>query len=133
LINVAIAEKNYRFLLPPSRKEFRRRSLPCSLRAFPFHLEYAERAASGGQFARLDEYGLASRLSYALWSSTPDDELMNLATRGELRKNFQAQSRCVALAITTAIIGMSGCSAIASHGCREFSDRKRAPDRRAGA
>lgn len=33
----------------------------------------------------LSDYELASRLSYFLWSSTPDDELLDLASRGELR------------------------------------------------
>ena len=32
------------------------------------------------------DYELASRLSYFLWSSMPDDELFRLAERGELRK-----------------------------------------------
>lgn len=58
---------------------------------FLFHLETAEPAANGETVARLDEYSLASRLSYALWSSLPDDELAELAARGELRKNFRAQ------------------------------------------
>ena len=39
----------------------------------------------------IDEYSLASRLSYFLWSSMPDDELLNLAGKGELRKNLDAQ------------------------------------------
>lgn len=34
----------------------------------------------------LDDYAIASRLSYFLWSSLPDDELTALAARGELRK-----------------------------------------------
>ncbi len=58
---------------------------------FLFHLETAEPAKAGEATARLDEYSLASRLSYALWSSLPDDELTQLASRGELRKNFRAQ------------------------------------------
>jgi len=58
---------------------------------FLFHLETAEPAAAGEKTARLDEYSLASRLSYALWSSLPDDELTQLAARGELRKNFRTQ------------------------------------------
>jgi hypothetical protein len=41
----------------------------------------------------IDEFALASRLSYFLWSSTPDDELLNLAAQGELRKNLEAQVR----------------------------------------
>ena len=34
----------------------------------------------------LDDYALASRLSYFLWSTTPDDALINLANKGELHK-----------------------------------------------
>src|SRR5262249_17852986 len=34
----------------------------------------------------LDEHGLASRLSYFLWSSMPDDELMRVADEGRLRR-----------------------------------------------
>ncbi|MEM9016439.1 MAG: DUF1587 domain-containing protein, partial [Verrucomicrobiota bacterium] len=33
----------------------------------------------------IDEYSLASRLSYFLWSSVPDEELMRLAGEGKLR------------------------------------------------
>ncbi len=58
---------------------------------FLFHLETAEPAPASQPVARLDEYTLASRLSYALWSSMPDDELTALAARGGLRQNFQAQ------------------------------------------
>ncbi|MFK5924175.1 MAG: DUF1592 domain-containing protein [Verrucomicrobiota bacterium] len=39
----------------------------------------------------VDEYALASRLSYFLWSTMPDDELLNMAERGALRKNLDAQ------------------------------------------
>ena len=35
---------------------------------------------------RLDDYALASRLSYFLWNSEPDDALRALAARGELRR-----------------------------------------------
>jgi hypothetical protein len=41
--------------------------------------------------ALVDEYSLASRLSYFLWSSMPDDELFQLASAGMLRKNLAAQ------------------------------------------
>jgi len=41
--------------------------------------------------ALVDEFTLASRLSYFLWSSCPDDELLNLASKGELRKNLKPQ------------------------------------------
>ncbi|HMP07967.1 MAG TPA: DUF1592 domain-containing protein, partial [Lacipirellulaceae bacterium] len=39
----------------------------------------------------VDQYALASRLSYLLWSSMPDDELFRLAAVGTLRDNLPAQ------------------------------------------
>ena len=39
----------------------------------------------------IGEYELASRLSYFLWNSMPDDELLALAGKGELRKNLPNQ------------------------------------------
>jgi hypothetical protein len=58
---------------------------------FLFREERAEskRLAQGQPF--VDEYSLASRLSYFLWSSMPDAELFRLAAAGELRKNLSAQ------------------------------------------
>ncbi len=41
--------------------------------------------------ALVDEYTLASRLSYFLWSTMPDDELIRLASDGQLRSNLNAQ------------------------------------------
>jgi mono/diheme cytochrome c family protein len=41
----------------------------------------------------LDEYALASRLSYLLWLSLPDDELTGLAAKGRLRKELPRQLR----------------------------------------
>jgi hypothetical protein len=42
---------------------------------------------------KLDDYALASRLSYFLWSTMPDDELMRLAASGGLKdsKKLRAQ------------------------------------------
>ncbi len=39
----------------------------------------------------VDEYTLASRLSYLLWSTMPDENLFDLARRGELRKGLRAE------------------------------------------
>jgi hypothetical protein len=41
----------------------------------------------------IDEYQLAARLSYFLWSTAPDDELTELAAKGELSANLEAQVR----------------------------------------
>jgi mono/diheme cytochrome c family protein len=47
---------------------------------------------SGGQaYALVDEYALASRLSYFFWSSMPDQDLFAQAAAGTLRKNLSAQ------------------------------------------
>jgi hypothetical protein len=41
----------------------------------------------------VNEFALASRLSYFLWSSMPDDALLAEAQRGTLRRNLDAQVR----------------------------------------
>ena len=60
---------------------------------FVFRVEETEAEVSGPIPAQslLDEYALASRLSYFLWSTMPDDELFRLAERHELRENLAAQ------------------------------------------
>jgi Protein of unknown function (DUF1592)/Protein of unknown function (DUF1588)/Protein of unknown function (DUF1587)/Protein of unknown function (DUF1585)/Protein of unknown function (DUF1595)/Planctomycete cytochrome C len=58
---------------------------------FLFRVEGAETVAAGKLSAPIDEFSLASRLSYFLWSTMPDDELTALAARGELRKELKAQ------------------------------------------
>ena len=57
----------------------------CSPR-FLFRWELDPKAAAGGGIRDLDDYEVASRLSYFLWSSMPDAELFALAAKGELRK-----------------------------------------------
>jgi hypothetical protein len=46
---------------------------------------------SAGMHPLVDEYALASRLSYLLWSSMPDEELFRLAGEKKLRANLAAQ------------------------------------------
>ena len=58
---------------------------------FLFRTEEGEPASSDEAYPLVDEYSLASRLSYFLWSSMPDGELFGLAAKGELRKNLPAQ------------------------------------------
>ena len=53
--------------------------------------EEAVDPASSGRFPLVDEYSLASRLSYFLWSSMPDEELIRLAGEHKLRANLDAQ------------------------------------------
>jgi hypothetical protein len=63
--------------------------------ASPRFLFLMEESAPGTSpadpWSQIDEYSLASRLSYFLWATMPDDELIRLAARGELRKNLTAQ------------------------------------------
>ncbi|MEM1442335.1 MAG: DUF1592 domain-containing protein, partial [Verrucomicrobiota bacterium] len=44
-----------------------------------------------GRVVPIDEYALASRLSYFLWSSAPDEELLRLAGEGRLRVELRQQ------------------------------------------
>ena len=53
---------------------------------FIFRPEFADLATDDLGRRDLDGYELASRLSYALWSTMPDDELFELAESGELIK-----------------------------------------------
>ncbi|MCB1211459.1 MAG: DUF1592 domain-containing protein, partial [Verrucomicrobiales bacterium] len=58
---------------------------------FLFRAEIQPEPDNAGKIVPLDEYALASRLSYFLWSSLPDEELMELARKGELRENLDEQ------------------------------------------
>ncbi len=58
---------------------------------FIFRIEDAVDEPADQPYPLVDEYALASRLSYLLWSTMPDDELSDLAERGELRANLAAQ------------------------------------------
>lgn len=62
----------------------------CSPR-FLMHMENTAESSEPNDFPLLDEYTLASRLSYLLWSTMPDQELTDLASRGELRANLESQ------------------------------------------
>ena len=60
----------------------------------PHFLFMVERDPADGEDVRLlDEHELATRMSYFLWSSIPDDELFEYAGRGTLRANLEAQVR----------------------------------------
>ena len=53
---------------------------------FLFRIEADPRGVAPGATYRLSDIELASRLSFFLWSSIPDDELLNVAVRGTLRQ-----------------------------------------------
>jgi hypothetical protein len=59
--------------------------------SFLFRIEQDPAGAEQGSIHPINEYELATRLSYFLWSSMPDEELFGLAERGELRANLDAQ------------------------------------------
>jgi len=74
---------------------------------FVFRFEPIPDNVAPGQNYRLSDLQLASRLSYFLWSSAPDDELLNVASQNKLKdpvvlqqqvKRMLADSRSEALA-----------------------------------
>jgi hypothetical protein len=62
---------------------------------FLFRIERDPAGAAPGTIHPVSDLELASRLSYFLWSSMPDDELLDLASEGRLRQPgvLQAQVR----------------------------------------
>jgi len=63
--------------------------------AFLYRVEVEPAALAEGGIYRLSDLELASRLSFFLWSSMPDDELLDLAIKGRLSdpKVFEQQTR----------------------------------------
>jgi hypothetical protein len=51
---------------------------------FLFRLEFDPPGAKPGEVYRVNTFDLASRLSFFLWSSIPDDRLLEIAARGQL-------------------------------------------------
>jgi hypothetical protein len=58
---------------------------------FLFRVEMQPEPNNPNKIVPLDEYSLASRLSFFLWGSVPDDELLSLAFNTKLRENLSAQ------------------------------------------
>ena len=53
---------------------------------FLFHIEREPSGVAPGSAYAIDDFELASRMSFYLWSSIPDEELLDLAARSELRQ-----------------------------------------------
>ena len=73
---------------------------------FLFRIERDARPAGGQNAYRLTDFEIASRLSFFLWSSIPDDDLLAVAGRGQLKtpsvlrtqaQRMLADSRSIAL------------------------------------
>jgi hypothetical protein len=62
---------------------------------FVFRFERDPAALAAGTAHRLNDFELASRLSFFLWSSIPDDELLGVAEQGKLHdpKTLEQQTR----------------------------------------
>jgi len=60
---------------------------------FLFREELDPGSGSGSGVHPVSEFALASRLSYFLWSTMPDEALFHLAARGGLRAQLEAQVR----------------------------------------
>ena len=62
---------------------------------FVFRTEAPPSRLRAGQAYRINDLELASRLAFFLWSTTPDDQLIDLASRGQLSnpKVLEAQVR----------------------------------------
>ncbi len=89
---LAIAERVYK--LPGKRFEEGIAQAMVAVLASPrfvFRIESVEPGQPAKSSALIDEYALASRLSYFLWSTMPDDELFALAEARKLRAELPNQ------------------------------------------
>jgi hypothetical protein len=59
---------------------------------FLFRVELGEIDSGNGARLRYSNYELATRLSYALWNTTPDEALLAAAESGELSAELEAQA-----------------------------------------
>ena len=59
--------------------------------SFIFRSEVQAEPDNPSKVVPIDQYALASRLSYFLWSSAPDEGLLDLAAKGKLRENLRGQ------------------------------------------
>jgi hypothetical protein len=59
--------------------------------SFIFRSEVQAEPDNPGKVVPIDQYALASRLSYFLWSSAPDQVLLDLAAKGKLGENLRGQ------------------------------------------
>ncbi|MCZ6890589.1 MAG: DUF1592 domain-containing protein, partial [Gammaproteobacteria bacterium] len=60
---------------------------------FLFRVESEPHDAPPGTVYRISEFELASRLSFFIWSSIPDDELLDAAVRGELSQPLNLEKQ----------------------------------------
>jgi mono/diheme cytochrome c family protein len=60
---------------------------------FLFRMEKSSAGAKPGSIHAVSDLELASRLSFFLWSSIPDEALLRLAEQNKLRPNLEAQVR----------------------------------------
>lgn len=58
---------------------------------FLFRVEEPVKGTEQQAIAPIDDYALATRLSYFLWSTMPDEELFKVAGRGEVRSHLKEQ------------------------------------------
>lgn len=61
--------------------------------AFTYRLEVGDAATKKNGAIKLTQYEIANRLSYALWSTAPDDVLMTAAQKGELSTESQLETQ----------------------------------------
>jgi len=88
---VAIAERSERDGMSFERSIGEALAAMLASPRFLFRAEIQPEPNNPAKIVPVDEFALASRLSYFLWSSCPDDELLALARDGKLRANLRAQ------------------------------------------
>lgn len=64
---------------------------------FLYHQDTVSSSAKAGEIALLDDFAMASRLSYFFWGTMPDAELLDAAATGGLRTETQIRAQATRL------------------------------------
>ncbi|GLR69604.1 DUF1592 domain-containing protein [Agaribacter marinus] len=88
-----LSSPNFLFLVEPQRNEteIASRQEQTSLISNVKSLFMVNSAHASQSTQSIDEYALANRLSYFLWNSPPDEELLHLAANNQLSSQLEAQ------------------------------------------
>ena len=85
---------------------------------FLFRIEADPAGAAPGAVYRISDVELASRLSFVLWSSIPDDTLLDLAIRGKLHEPAVLEQQVSRMFADPARAHVAGPELLLRIGCR---------------
>jgi mono/diheme cytochrome c family protein len=91
LVTILCSPRFLYLVEPQSTEQLAKAVSPSLLQKIGSALSIGEAHASENTSTSIDQFSLANRLSYFLWNSSPDQELLDLAKNGDLAENINQQ------------------------------------------